>query len=172
MPSLIVAGMYSMFVTNLPATAQVRPAEIFTRHFAYGNPFRSHRVTEIIVLRAQPGYEFEGTHWAMSLDDAPANFVSVATTGVLTSDGIHPCQVGSKRVLLCRHAGQWYAVDPLCTHAGAPLEGGRLLRGKIVCPLHGAAFDLATGAAMSPPAFRPLATYKLRIVDHKIEDAI
>jgi len=108
----------------------------------------------------------------MSIDDAPANFVSVASVDVLTSDGIHRCQVGSKRVLLCRHAGQWYAVDPLCTHAGAPLEGGRLARGKIVCPLHGAAFDLATGAATSPPAFRPLATYKLRIVDHKIEVAI
>jgi len=42
MPSLIFAGTYSMFVTNLPATAQVRPAEIYTRHFAYGKPFRSH----------------------------------------------------------------------------------------------------------------------------------
>ena len=100
------------------------------------------------------------------------DFVPVAQTNVLTSDGIHPCEVGSTRVLLCRHAGQWYAIGSQCSHAGAPLEGGRLARGKIYCPLHGAAFDLATGAAMSPPAFRPLAIYALQIVDGQIEVAI
>jgi nitrite reductase/ring-hydroxylating ferredoxin subunit len=41
-----------------------------------------------------------------------------------------------------------------------------------VCPLHGAAFDLATGAPKSPPAFRALTTYPLRIVDRHIEIAI
>jgi len=100
------------------------------------------------------------------------DFVAVAPADVLTADGIHACHVGSKRLLLCRHAGKWYAIDPSCTHAGAPLDGGRLARGKIICPLHGAAFDLATGAALSPPAFRPLATYELRIVDRSIEVAI
>jgi len=99
-------------------------------------------------------------------------FVPVAAADVLTSDGAYPCVVGSTPVLLCRHAGQWYAVAGRCTHAGASLEGGRIARGKIYCPLHGAAFDLATGAPMSPPAFRPLATYALRIFEHKIEVAI
>jgi nitrite reductase/ring-hydroxylating ferredoxin subunit len=108
----------------------------------------------------------------MKIAGASPEFAPVAPTQVLTSDGIHPCQVGSKRVLVCRHAGQWYAVEALCTHAGASLEGGRLSGGKIYCPFHGAAFDLATGAPLSPPAFRPLATYQLRIVDDVIEIAI
>jgi nitrite reductase/ring-hydroxylating ferredoxin subunit len=108
----------------------------------------------------------------MSVADAPRDFVSVAPEDILTSDGIHPAQVGSKRVLLCRHAGQWYAVDSRCPHAGAPLDAGRLWLGRIVCPLHGAAFDLATGAPKSPPAFRALTTYPLRIVDRHIEIAI
>jgi len=99
------------------------------------------------------------------------DFIPVAHIDVLTSDEIHPCVVGSKRLLLCRHAAQWYAVASQCTHAGAPLEGGRISRGKIYCPLHGAAFDLATGAP-SPPAFRPLSTYRLRIVEGQIEVAI
>jgi len=108
----------------------------------------------------------------MSSAEAARDFVAVAPTHVLTSDGIHACQVGSKRILLCRHAGQWYAVGPLCTHAGAPLDAARLSRGKIICPLHGAAFDLKTGAPTAPPAFRSLATYELRIVGSTIEVAI
>jgi nitrite reductase/ring-hydroxylating ferredoxin subunit len=108
----------------------------------------------------------------MSSAEAGRVFVALAPADILTADGIHSCQAGSKRVLLCRHAGQWYAVAPLCTHAGAPLDGARLSRGKIICPLHGAAFDLATGAPAAPPAFRCLATYELRIAGGNIEVAI
>jgi nitrite reductase/ring-hydroxylating ferredoxin subunit len=108
----------------------------------------------------------------MSVSGAASDFVAVASIDVLTSDGIYPCLVGSTRVLICRHAQQWYAVGSLCTHAGASLAEGRISRGKIYCPLHGAAFELATGAPMSPPAFRPLPIYKLRIVGQTIEVAV
>ena len=100
--------------------------------------------------------------------DRPA-FVTVATADVLTDDGIHACSAGSLQLLLCRSGGQWHAVAPWCTHAGAPLAGGRIVNGKIVCPLHGAVFELSNGAAAGPPAFRALRTYPLRVVDGRIE---
>jgi len=107
----------------------------------------------------------------MDVTDAAPQFSAVASVEVLTGDGIYPCSVGSRRVLVCRHAGQWYAISAVCTHAGASLESGRLARGRIHCPLHGAAFDLATGAALSPPASRGLATFPIRIIDGRIEVA-
>jgi nitrite reductase/ring-hydroxylating ferredoxin subunit len=35
--------------------------------------------------------------------------------------------------------------------------------------VHGARFDLATGAAMNPPATSPIATYPVRVVDGWVE---
>jgi nitrite reductase/ring-hydroxylating ferredoxin subunit len=38
--------------------------------------------------------------------------------------------------------------------------------------MHGARFDLKTGAAKSPPAFRPLAAFATRIMNGKVEVAL
>jgi len=99
-------------------------------------------------------------------------FVPIAPATILNEDGIHPCTVGSRALLLCRAAGRWHAVSPWCTHAGADLSGGHIVNGKIVCPLHGAAFELGSGAPAAPPASRKLHTFPVRIVDDTIEVAI
>lgn len=48
--------------------------------------------------------------------------------------------------------GSVHALDGLCSHALLPLAGARVRRGHVVCPHHGARFDIATGAAKGPPA--------------------
>lgn len=77
--------------------------------------------------------------------------------------------VGGTPVLLCNSNGRLFAVSNICSHANETLECGRLGNGWIACPVHGARFDLATGAAKNPPAKQPIATYPLRIVDDWIE---
>ena len=39
---------------------------------------------------------------------------------------------------------------------------------EIECPLHGSAFNVTTGEALSPPAFDSIKTYQLRIEDGNI----
>jgi 3-phenylpropionate/trans-cinnamate dioxygenase ferredoxin subunit len=34
---------------------------------------------------------------------------------------------------------------------------------EVVCPRHGARFSLASGAALSPPAYEPVATFPVRV---------
>ncbi len=41
------------------------------------------------------------------------------------------------------------AIDDVCPHKGGPLSEGDVERGAIVCPLHGWAFDLETGAMVN-----------------------
>lgn len=42
-------------------------------------------------------------------------------------------------------AGGVYAIDPVCPHRGGPLAEGLIGGTTVVCPLHGHAFDLASG---------------------------
>jgi 3-phenylpropionate/trans-cinnamate dioxygenase ferredoxin component len=78
-------------------------------------------------------------------------------------------EVGGQSVLICNTNERFYAVSNICSHAQEKLECGRMSKGWIGCPIHGARFDLATGRAMNPPAKQPIATFELRVVDDWIE---
>lgn len=66
-------------------------------------------------------------------------------------------------VLLCNVEGTLYAIEDVCTHDGAPLDQGQLEECRIVCPRHGAEFDVRTGEVLKLPAVMPLPTYSVRI---------
>jgi 3-phenylpropionate/trans-cinnamate dioxygenase ferredoxin subunit len=71
--------------------------------------------------------------------------------------------VDGLEVLVCNAEGSFYAVEDVCTHDGAPLDQGHLEGWRIICPRHGANFDVRTGEALTLPAVMPLPTYPVRI---------
>lgn len=66
---------------------------------------------------------------------------------------------------------EFFAVENTCTHAQASLHEGSVdrIRCTVECPLHGAEFDLRSGAALSPPAEEPLRTFPVRVVDGEVQ---
>ena len=77
------------------------------------------------------------------------------------ADGELRCfeQVGRDGIVVCRVAGQLYALDDNCSHADTPLSEGRLRGYAITCPLHGAAFDVRDGSHSGPPAWEGVASH-------------
>ena len=72
-------------------------------------------------------------------------------------------------ILVSNCDGNLYAIEDRCTHDDGPLAEGRLYGCEIECPRHGAKFDLKTGKATALPAFNPVTSYPLRVVDGQIE---
>ena len=72
-------------------------------------------------------------------------------------------EVDGVEVLLANCDGAIYAVEDVCTHDGGPLDQGEMQDCKIMCPRHGALFDIRTGAALTLPAVVPLPTYAVRL---------
>lgn len=68
-----------------------------------------------------------------------------------------------KRIALFRCDGGVYAIDDGCTHMGASLAEGSVDGMSVICPWHGAHFDLHSGAASGPPARGGVKTYPCRI---------
>ncbi len=75
-------------------------------------------------------------------------------------------------ILLCLHQGTYTAILNRCSHADAKLEGGRLRRGGISCPLHGTPFNLATGVCMAPVRYRTIRVFPVRLDGGWIEVAV
>lgn len=71
--------------------------------------------------------------------------------------------VDDVEILLCDVAGQLYAIEDVCTHDGGPLDQGELQGACVVCPRHGATFDVRTGAVVTLPAVVPLMTFPVTV---------
>ncbi len=87
---------------------------------------------------------------------------NVCTSETLIEGKALHFQIDAIDLLLVRVAGAIHAVNNLCTHAHACLHEGRLRGSRIICPLHGASFDVRTGAVLGKPATVPLERYDVR----------
>jgi len=56
-----------------------------------------------------------------------------------------------------------YAIADRCSHAEASLSEGEVFDGEVECPRHGAIFDIASGAALTLPATKPVDAYRTEV---------
>lgn len=79
-------------------------------------------------------------------------------------------RVGGAEVAVARVGGSLYAFSDICSHRGCTLSSGNELDGTTIeCECHGSVFSMQTGAALTPPATEPIATYPVREQDGQIE---
>ena len=87
--------------------------------------------------------------------------------GVLAPGEMKLVEVGALTVGVYNCAGRFFAIEDRCSHDDGPLCEGEwdCEACEVVCPRHGARFDLRTGTALSLPAYLPVATYPVRVRD-------
>jgi len=71
-----------------------------------------------------------------------------------------PCN--AKTICIANVNGAYSAMDNVCLHRGGPLGEGTIENGKVVCPLHGWAWDPTSGEA-THNATAKIAVYPLKI---------
>lgn len=96
---------------------------------------------------------------------------TVMADGDLAAEASHAACLGGWYVLLWRGPHGVHAVNDRCTHQAARLSGGRVRRGAVMCPLHGARFDLASGKCLGGP-YPDARVFATRIVDGMIAVAV
>jgi 3-phenylpropionate/trans-cinnamate dioxygenase ferredoxin subunit len=71
-------------------------------------------------------------------------------------------------VLVMSQDGKVYCVEDVCTHDGGTLSDGELHGDCLVCPRHGAKFDVKTGDAMCMPATEGTLSHAVRIENDEV----
>ena len=96
-------------------------------------------------------------------------FVAIIEAAVVPDGEAVVVTHNGHRYAVCHIGTEFYVVDDLCSHDDGPLGEGKLNDFAIVCPRHGASFDVRTGAVLSMPAAFPICAYESRVQDGKIE---
>ncbi len=90
-------------------------------------------------------------------------WLDIAAAAAFPPGTYRTLEVAGTPVAVFNVGGSYFAIVDVCTHEEETLSNGFLEGLEIVCPRHGAHFSLATGAALSPPAYEPVATFPVRV---------
>lgn len=82
------------------------------------------------------------------------------------------CVLADREIVLCHTKQGIFALDNICTHAHARMNEGRLRGLRLICPLHGASFDVRDGRVLGGPATLPLAHHAVRVAEGFVEVAL
>lgn len=106
------------------------------------------------------------------MNDSQTDFHVAFPVAELPEGRMKSCNIGGRDLVVCHTRDGLFALDNICTHAFARMSEGRLRGVRLICPLHGASFDVRDGRVLGAPAAQPLATHSLRVNAGSIEIAI
>lgn len=94
--------------------------------------------------------------------------VRVGRLDEIPEGGVTIVQSGSLFVGVYRIDGRLYAIEDRCSHDDGPLCEGDREGFDVICPRHGARFDLRTGAVLSLPATEDVEAFEVVVRDGEV----
>jgi nitrite reductase/ring-hydroxylating ferredoxin subunit len=70
--------------------------------------------------------------------------------------------------VLGRYKGQLFCMDGKCSHFGFDLAYGSIREGVVVCPAHGAQFDIGTGKKVAHSGAKDLRVYPVSVEGEEV----
>ena len=104
-----------------------------------------------------------------TIDQAKLDYVAVGSVEELKDGDRLFVDIDGKPVVVLKIAGQYYAIADVCSHDEGPVGEGEIEGFEIICPRHGARFDIRSGRVLALPAFVDIPAYPVRIVGDQIE---
>ena len=98
-----------------------------------------------------------------------SEWVDVAKEEEFESGSWHTVEIDDVLIAVFCLDGEYYAIEDTCTHDGGTLTGGEVEGNEIVCPRHGARFDITTGEALTAPAYEDLETFSVRVHERMVQ---
>ena len=91
--------------------------------------------------------------------------IPVGPVEAIPEGGVKIVQSGSLFVGVYRIDGDLYAIEDRCSQDDGPLCEGEREGFCVICPRHGAKFDLRTGAVLSLPATEDVEAFEVVVRD-------
>ena len=102
------------------------------------------------------------------LDPSECEFFEIGDIEDLPNGERIFAEIGETYLVIFNVGGDYYAIEDLCSHDDGPLGDGDTEGFEIICPRHGARFDVRTGKALTFPAVEDIPAYPLQVIEGKI----
>jgi 3-phenylpropionate/trans-cinnamate dioxygenase ferredoxin subunit len=106
------------------------------------------------------------------IEQEKLEFIPVGLVEEVKQGGRLFLEIDEKPIVILNINGQFYAIADVCSHDDGPVGEGALEGFEIICPRHGARFDIRTGKVLALPAFVDIPAYPVRLVGDQIEIGI
>ena len=100
-----------------------------------------------------------------TIDESKIEFVEIAPVSELPNGERLFVEIEGKPLVIFNIAGQFFSIGDVCSHDDGPVGEGDIEGDNIVCPRHGAEFDIRTGKAVQLPAVVDIPAYPVQIRD-------
>ena len=107
-----------------------------------------------------------------TIDESKIEFVEIAPADELPNGERLFVEIEGKPLVIFNIAGQFFSIGDVCSHDDGPVGEGDIEGDNIVCPRHGAEFDIRTGKAVQLPAVVDIPAYPVRVVEGMIQVGI
>jgi 3-phenylpropionate/trans-cinnamate dioxygenase ferredoxin subunit len=104
-----------------------------------------------------------------TLNQEKYEFIPVGTVEELKDGERLFLEIDGKPIVIINIDSDYYAIGDVCSHDDGPVGEGNIEGYEIICPRHGARFDIRTGKALALPAFVDIPAYPVRIAGDQIE---
>jgi 3-phenylpropionate/trans-cinnamate dioxygenase ferredoxin subunit len=102
-------------------------------------------------------------------DPNDLEFITIASSAELVDGARILVEIDGLAIAVFRVGEAVFAISDLCSHDDGPVAEGELDGKTIICPRHGAVFELATGKALTLPAVVDIPAYPVRIVKDEVQ---
>jgi 3-phenylpropionate/trans-cinnamate dioxygenase ferredoxin subunit len=103
------------------------------------------------------------------LAEEEIEYVGVADVDELQSGDRLFIEIDGTMIALFNLNGEYFAIQDVCSHDDGPVAEGELEGYEIVCPRHGARFDVRSGEVLSLPAAVDIPAYPVRVEGSEIQ---
>jgi 3-phenylpropionate/trans-cinnamate dioxygenase ferredoxin component len=103
------------------------------------------------------------------LDTSKVEFLYIAPADQLPNGERMFIEVEGKSIVILNLGGSLHAIGDVCSHDNGPVGDGEIEEHEIICPRHGARFDIETGKATSLPAVVDIPAYPVRVENGMIQ---
>ena len=102
-------------------------------------------------------------------DESQYDFYEIAPVDELPNGERLFVELGDTPIAIFNIADNFYAIRDQCSHENLEIGDGDVDGYALICPHHGARFDLRTGEALTLPAVESVPVYPVRVRDGMIE---
>ena len=103
------------------------------------------------------------------IEEDSLKFFQIADLSELANGEKLYVEIGDLELVVFNIAGEIFAIGDVCSHDGAPLGEGEIEEFEVVCPRHGARFNIRSGKATELPAVEDIPAYPVRMINNQIE---